>query len=156
MTFPTPVPPGWYPDPAKPGFERRWDGREWLGSSHKTPRRTSMLGPDYDRAFWSNANPAAGVGRWINLGSLLPLLVGTAFTFPENLDRGLFAVVMISACAIGFPSAVVAIVLASRGIVAAQRGAGAMGLSILLLISAPIALLGTLGLGTLAFVVGRT
>lgn len=37
MTGQSPQPPGWYPDPAQPGFLRYWDGTEWSTHTHPLP-----------------------------------------------------------------------------------------------------------------------
>lgn len=36
MTDQNPMPAGWYPDPAQPGAQRQWDGRQWVGPSAPT------------------------------------------------------------------------------------------------------------------------
>jgi hypothetical protein len=69
------APPGWYPDPETPGSERRWDGSTWVGTPHKSPTHPSLLGPNIDRAYWSNANRPVQIARWVGLGGLVPLVV---------------------------------------------------------------------------------
>ena len=33
-----PVPPNWYPDPERPGYQRWWKGEEWSNDSRKIPK----------------------------------------------------------------------------------------------------------------------
>ena len=35
MTTTPPTPPGWYPDPQAPGYQRYWDGAQW--TQHVAP-----------------------------------------------------------------------------------------------------------------------
>ena len=41
MTTSPPTPPGWYPDPQAPGYQRYWDGAQW--TEHVAP----LAGPTF-------------------------------------------------------------------------------------------------------------
>src|SRR4051794_10207267 len=71
--------PGWYADPERPGYERRWDGNQWTADVRLAP-------PPPQKGSW---NPPRAVKITIGsvLGALLLIgILGAAFDKPDTAN----------------------------------------------------------------------
>lgn len=80
MTEPNQPPPGWYPDPSTPGYQRYWDGTAWTDQKH--PMTLAMNPP---AVTGSPAATPAGTGVlpwWQNWWAVI---LGLLLCFPFGL-----------------------------------------------------------------------
>lgn len=71
MSF-TPAQPGWYPDPERAGYQRYWDGAQWVGQ----PAPVVAQRPASDPRQWAMyAHLSALVGLVIGFSFLGPLII---------------------------------------------------------------------------------
>src|SRR3954447_11012547 len=75
------VPPGWYADASKPGFERWWDGGSWSEVTRPTPLPTAQ--PERAPVGRSTPDGVPVANPWRRLGAvildylLIGIVVGT-------------------------------------------------------------------------------
>jgi hypothetical protein len=148
------APPDWYPDPANPGFERRWDGSAWIGTPHRTPTSPSVFGPAVDRAYWTNANPPAQIARWAGLAGLALAISGFFATIAQQGGFSARSIVLgiLVACAISVVTETAGIVLAATALARSRRGAGAGAAAIQILVASIFLLVTAVVLGVLVLV----
>jgi hypothetical protein len=148
------TPPGWYQDPETPGSERRWNGSAWIGTPHKTPASPSLFGPEVERAYWTNANAPARVARWLGPGLLIAYIGISVLIIPVNADPRRLAIGAILV-GVGMLFGIASIVCAALGIARGRAGAGALGLSVVVLATDSLFIVFTIAMVAIILILGH-